>query len=92
MPDTLFAAKDVAMHSRCLLAMIVGCVWIAACGRMPLAPTCPPIAANFVRTDTLYWAQVKATPPHANGPPVIAFLVDIYACGGADVGQKKRAP
>ncbi len=50
---------------------------LTACGRdMPTTPleACPPTAANFVRTDTLYFPTT---------PRTVAYFVDVYACGTA---------
>jgi hypothetical protein len=73
-----------------VLVFLIG-VALAACGRtMPTSPitACPPVAANFVRTDTLYFAQ-GYLPDGTPAPKIIAYFVDIYACNGADVGQRR---
>lgn len=71
---------------------IVLCLTLCACGSTP--PTspihpCPTVAEFYVRTDTFYYARKPAIPPNVDGPPVVAYLMDIYACNGADIGQKR---
>jgi hypothetical protein len=66
---------------------------LSACGKTPsTAPAvCEAIPANFVRTDTLYGPSAflhDGTP----APRVVLFLVDIFACDGADVAGKPRTP
>ena len=75
------------------LLMLAGVVLIVAalagCGRdVPTSPNCPAIAANFVRTDTLYFAQ-GTLPDGSAAPKIVAYLMDIFACNGADVGHRR---
>ena len=63
---------------------------LAACGAAPsTAPlTCAPIRANYVRTDSVYF-PCDTLRDGTRGPKILAFLVDIYACNGTDVGQAR---
>ena len=70
------------------------CLILCACGRtMPTSPleACPPIAANYAFTDTVYFLPVQydhdGNPLKNRGP--IAFIQTVYACG-ADTTLKKH--
>ena len=43
---------------------------------------------NYVRTDSIYFPY-DALPDGTHGPRILAYLVDIYACNGADVGRSR---
>jgi hypothetical protein len=78
------------MSARARFPFIVAVLMLlAACGAAPsTAPlACAPIRANFVRTDSVFY-PCDTLRDGTVGPKVLAFLVDIYACNGADVGQR----
>ena len=76
-------------RARCWVIGVASMV-LAACGAAPsTAPrACAPIPANYVRTDSVFFPGDTLW-DGSEGPRVLAYLVDIYACGGADVGQRQ---
>lgn len=81
----------MAARARFSLIVLASAV-LAACGAAPsTAPlVCEPIRANYVRTDSVYF-PCDTMRDGTEAPKILAYLVDIYACNGADVGQQ-RAP